>query len=127
MNGKSTAYGIVLAQFAAAIVLAAVAGGIWGPGAGYSALVGGLISAVSSLYFALHVFGVRASAARAALRSFYTAEVVKMAITVLLFVAAVVWLKVDFLPLIVAYALTLLVYWFALLLSAPPVTKANQA
>lgn len=127
MNGKSTAYRIVLAQFAAAIVLAAAVGGIWGPGAGYSALVGGLISAVTSLYFALHVFGVRASAPRAVLRSFYTAEAVKMAITVLLFVAAVVWLKVDFLPLIVAYALTLLVYWFALLLSAPPFTKANQA
>jgi ATP synthase protein I len=126
MNWKSTAYRIVLAQFATALVLAAAAGGIWGSRAGYSALVGGLISAMASLYFALHVFGVRATAARAVVRSFYAAEVVKMAITVLLFVAAVVWLKVDFLPLIVAYALTLLVYWFALL-SAPPVTKANQA
>jgi ATP synthase protein I len=126
MNGKSTAYRIVLAQFAAALVLAVATGGIWGARAGYSALVGGLIAAVTSLYFALHVFGVRVSAARAVVRSFYTAEVVKMAITVLLFVAAVVWLKVDFLPLIVAYALTLLVYWFALLL-APPVPKANQA
>lgn len=126
MNGKSTAYRIVLAQFAAALVLAVATGGIWDARAGYSALVGGLIAAVTSLYFALQVFGVRVSAARAVLRSFYTAEVVKMAITVLLFVLAVVWLKVDFLPLIVAYALTLLVYWFALLL-APPVAKANQA
>jgi ATP synthase protein I len=126
MNGKSTAYRIVLAQLAAALVVAAAIGGLWGARAGYSALVGGLISTVTSLYFALHVFGVRASAARVVVRSFYTAEVVKMAITALLFLAAVVWLKVDFLPLIVAYALTLLVYWFALL-SAPPAAKANQA
>ena len=124
MNGKSTAYKIVVAQFAAALVLAVVAGGVWSFRVGYSALVGGLIAAVASLYFALHVFGVRTSAARVVVRSFYKAEVVKMVMTALLFLAAVFWLKADFLPLIVAYALTVLVYWFALL-SAPPLTKAH--
>lgn len=124
MNGKSTAYKIVLAQFAATLLLAVLAGGVWSARIGYSALVGGLIATLASLYFALHVFGVRANAARLVVRSFYRAEIVKMAVTALLFLAAVLWLKVEFLPLIVAYALTLLVYWFALL-SVAPMRKAD--
>lgn len=124
MNGKSTAYKIVLAQFGAALILAAAVGSAWGAHAAHSALAGGLIATVSSLFFALYVFGVRATAARVVVRRFYRAEVVKMIVTALLFLAAVSWLKVDFLPLIGAYALMLLVYWFALL-SAPPPTKAK--
>jgi ATP synthase protein I len=123
MNGKSTAYKIVLAQFVAAIIVAALGSGVWNLRVGYSALLGGLIATTASLYFALHVFGVRTASARRLVRSFYRAEIVKMAITALLFLAAVQWLKVDFLPLIVAYALTLLVYWFALV--AWPLREAN--
>jgi ATP synthase protein I len=84
--------------------------------AAYSASVGGVISAVASLYFAGRVFRHDSSTSPARiLRAFYVGEAVKMALTVGLFLVAIVVLKVDILFMLFAYIATLPVYWFALL------------
>jgi ATP synthase protein I len=84
--------------------------------AAYSAGIGGGISIIVTAYFARQVFslGAGASAARIA-RMFYIGEVIKIALTAVLFGVAIVWLDVSFLPLFLTYAATLLAYWLVLL------------
>lgn len=84
--------------------------------AAYSAVVGGGISIIATLYFARQVFLLRpgAPAAKIAQR-FYAGEVVKLLLTAALFLAAIAWLHVTFLPLFLTYTATLLAYWLALL------------
>lgn len=83
--------------------------------AAYSALIGGGISAVVTLYFASKVFsvGVGAPAGKIA-RAFYAGEVVKLLLTVALLSGALFWLDVSPLPLLLAYIAALLAYWLAL-------------
>lgn len=119
MNGKSTAYGIVLTQFGMALV-AGMAAWLWsGLPAGLAALTGGLINTVASLTVALLVFrgGVRPAGEIA--KSFYVAEAVKILLTAVLLLLAMTVLDLAFLPLAAGFALTLLAYWLALLPAGP--------
>jgi len=99
-----------------ALVLALVCAAVWGWFTAGAVLIGATIAVVSNLYMAVRIFG--GSAVRPAeqvLRRFYSAEAMKIAITVGLFALAVGVFRVAFLPLIVGYSLTLMVYWLALL------------
>ncbi|HXH04656.1 MAG TPA: ATP synthase subunit I [Candidatus Competibacteraceae bacterium] len=100
-----------------AITMLAVALSFWLGGlyAAWSAAMGGGINIIVTAYFASRVFSVGpgASAARVA-RAFYVGEVVKLVLTALLFTLALVWLKAQFLPLILTYMATLLAYWLVL-------------
>ncbi len=51
---------------------------------------------------------------QAVARAFYVGEVSKMLLTAILFFIAIVWVDAAFLPLLVTYALTLMVYWMVL-------------
>lgn len=83
--------------------------------AAYSALIGGGISAVVTLYFASKVFSVGAGAPAGKIaRAFYAGEVVKLLLTVALLSGALFWLDVSPLPLLLAYIAALLAYWLAL-------------
>jgi ATP synthase protein I len=116
MGYKSTAYNIVLAQSGMALGLAVVSAAAWGWSTAGAALTGAAIGVVTNLYMALRVFGggvVRP--AHRALQRFYSAEAVKVAMTVGLFALAIGVFRVAFLPLIIGYSLTLMVYWLALL------------
>lgn len=94
------------------------------PRSGYSALAGGLISAVSSSYLAGRILGFDGTTPPARmLRAFYVGEVVKIVMTMALFILAIVLLKVDALFMLLAYVLTLPVYWFALLAPGPRIEK----
>lgn len=119
MNGKSTAYGIVLTQLGMAFV-AGLAAWFWsGRSAGAAALAGGLINAVASLTVAILVFrgGVRPAGEIA--KSFYVAEAVKILLTAVLLLLALTVFGLAFLPLAAGFALTLLAYWLALLPAGP--------
>jgi ATP synthase protein I len=116
MGYKSTAYNIVLAQTGMALGLAVVCAVAWGWSTAGAALTGAAIGVVTNLYMALRVFGGGAvRPAHQALQRFYSAEAVKVAMTVGLFALAIGVFRVAFLPLIVGYSLTLMVYWLALL------------
>ncbi len=86
-----------------------------GSEAGWSALVGGGIGILSTAWFALRVFAGGKKDTRSVVRRFYIAETQKIVLTVLLFVAVIVWLEVSFLAVFGTYVLTLLAFWFALL------------
>lgn len=116
MGYKSTAYNIVLAQTGIALALAVVCMAAWGWATAGAALAGAAIGVVTNLYMAVRIFGDGAvRPAQQTLQRFYSAEAVKIAMTVGLFALAIGVFRVAFLPLIVGYSLTLMVYWLALL------------
>lgn len=86
--------------------------------AAWSAAVGGGIGIVTTACFAYWVFapGVGVPAKRVLAR-FVVGEIVKILLTVALFAAAIVWLEAAFLPMLGAFAATLLAYWLVLPLS----------
>jgi ATP synthase protein I len=116
MGYKSIAYYVVLAQTGIALVLALVCTAIWGWSTASAALIGAAIGVVTSLQMAVWVFrGKAEQSAKQVILRFYSAEAVKLAMTVGLFAFTVGVLGVAFLPLIVGYSLTLVAYWLALL------------
>lgn len=126
MTGKSTAYRIVAAQLGVSVLVAGVILAIWGMSLGLAALVGGLIGAGANLAFALIAFRGGVQGARPVLRRFYLAEGAKFVVTAIAFLLAIVWAQLAPPPLLAGYALTLLVYWLALLPTVPTV-KVNRA
>lgn len=99
-----------------ALALAVVCAAAWGWSTAGAALTGATIAVVTNLYMAVRIFGGGAvRPAQQALQRFYAAEAVKLAMTVGLFALAIGVFRVEFLPLIVGYSLTLMVYWLALL------------
>lgn len=113
-DGRRVAFRIAASQFAITGAFAAGFGLALGLQAGKSALVGGLVNALANLYLARRVFGGDTSP-RAILRNLFVGEFVKIALTVALFVLALMTLDLAFLPLFVTYAATLFAFWIALL------------
>ncbi|MCP5153459.1 MAG: ATP synthase subunit I [Ectothiorhodospiraceae bacterium] len=109
------AYRIVGAQLLVASSLAGVAWPWLGFGVARSVLVGGLICVAGSAYLAMRVLGRRAGRSpRTMVRGFYAGEAMKILLTASMFAAAIVFLRVDVLAMLVAYMVTSAVYWFAL-------------
>lgn len=86
-----------------------------GFGAAKAAGAGGVIAALLTFYAGLKTFGVSGADATALVRNFYRAQARKFALAVVLFGVAVQLFGNNFAPLIVTFAVTLSVYWFALL------------
>jgi ATP synthase protein I len=117
---KYAAYKIVVAQFLITIVIAAIVLIAAGVTPAYSALSGGMISVVASLYLAGRLFSQEGIAPAAkVLRAFYFGEALKILLTIGLFVFVILVFQVDVLYAVMAYMATLPVYWFALLTSGP--------
>ncbi len=94
-----------------------VAGAAWiaGSAAALSALAGGVIGTVTGLYQAVRLFRTDASQyPEAFMGTVYAGEAVKILLTAALFIFAIKALRADFLPLILGYIATLVVYWAAL-------------
>lgn len=115
MNGKSTAYRIALAQLAATVLVSALLLALQGRATGIAAAVGGCVGVVNNLFFAWRVFAGGVLPAQTVLRRFYLAEVVKIFLTAALFLAALMVLKLPFLPLLIGYGATLAAHWLSLL------------
>ncbi|MCK9384883.1 MAG: ATP synthase subunit I [Nevskia sp.] len=85
------------------------------PKAGLAAGSGGGIAALLTLYAGLKTFGVRVDDPQVAVRNFYRAQMRKLLLAVVLFAVAVKLFGNNFVPLIATFAVSLSVYWFALL------------
>jgi ATP synthase protein I len=117
-GARRAAMKLVLAQFAATLIIAVSFSIGSGAPAGASALIGGGIGAAASLAMALIMFRSASGAdPQRIVRSAYRGELVKLALTVLLIVAALKWVDLAVLPFFVAYAATFVVYWVALVKS----------
>ncbi len=80
-------------------------------------LVGGGVSALGSLVFALSVFAAPTTNSRVVLRRMFRGEALKMALVAVLFYLAITVLRVKALPTMVGFVATLVVFWVALLRS----------
>lgn len=89
-----------------------VCGSIWGSHAAMSAVVGGAIYIVPNLIFAWCAFAFAgARQARSVVMSLYFGEVVKLVLTIVLFVIALAWMKLDILSLYLAFGVALAAQW----------------
>ncbi|HHW78179.1 MAG TPA: F0F1 ATP synthase assembly protein I [Xanthomonadaceae bacterium] len=115
MGAKQIIRKITAIQLLLTLLVAAAAFVVSGFQAAYSALIGGGISTLVTLYFASKVFSVRiGSPAAKVARAFYVGEVVKLLLTVVLLSGALIWFDVSPLPLLLAYMAALMAYWLAL-------------
>ncbi len=123
---KVTAYCIVAAQIVTGLSLAGGLLIITGQHAAYSALAGCAIGVVPSFYLVRRVFNVAEELAPVKmLMAFYIAEAIKIALTVALFLIAIIVLDIHILFLFGGYLATILVYWFGLLLPEPTVSNSR--
>ena len=101
-------------------LVAAAAGWLSGSESALSAGTGGGIGVVAGLYQALRMFRINGARSPAnIMRGVYIGEALKIALTVALMIAAIRILQVEFLPFIVGYIGTYVVYWAALKTSFP--------
>ena len=115
MGAKQVTRKIIAIQLLVTLLIAMISLLLSDVHAAYSAVVGGGISTIVTLYFASKVFSARIGSPAAKIaRAFYIGEVVKLLLTILLFSIALLWLHVSPLPLLLAYMAALLAYWLAL-------------
>ena len=115
MGAKQVTRTITIIQLLVTLLVAAVSLVSDGVRSACSALVGGGISTLVSLYFARQIFSVRIGSPAAKIaQAFYVGEVVKLLLTVALLSIALRWLDVSPLPLLLAYIAALMAYWLAL-------------
>ena len=128
-QARRLAGSVVLGQVVVTVVAAILCFAVWGRVCGLSALMGGGISVISSAMLVLIGFSAAAGAApETVARRFYIGEGLKLAVTVALFVAVFLSMKVSFPALFGTYIATLFVYWIALANALPPLTgTANTA
>lgn len=126
LKARRLALGIVVGQLG--ITLSISAGGlvVGGPRAGVSALLGGGIGTLASLYMVVSMFRPGASTEPEKIISrVYRGEFYKLVITAGLFSLVLLSIDVSFGPMLGGFAATLLVYWFALLRS-PDLTPSKK-
>ncbi len=115
LNARKLALGIVFGQVGIALLVSAAGWLLGGPRAFVSALVGGGIGTLASLYMVLSTFRLNANAEPAEiLRRVYRAEFYKFVITIGLFSLVLLNMDVSFGPMLGGFAATLTVYWAAL-------------
>jgi ATP synthase protein I len=128
-QARRLAGSVVLGQVVVTVVAAIICFAVWGRTPGLSALAGGGISVFASAVLAIIGFSAPAGAAPEKIaRSFYVGEATKLAVTVALFAAVFVTMKVSAPALFGTYIATLFVYWIALANALPPLAgTANPA
>jgi ATP synthase protein I len=103
-------------QMVVTLVAALLAGSVQGVHAATSALLGGSISVISGYAYAWRALRTSDGTPRRAFRAQVAGEGYKFALTLLLFAAVFKnYAQVEALPLFLAYASTIVVYWLALL------------
>lgn len=114
----------VLRVCAYQFVLAATVAVAWCAVAGLDAVPALLLGGVIAIVPSLAQGGLMALLSgnpdpRSALATFYAGFMMKLVLTILLFIVAIALLRVDFTPLITAYLAALAGYWIALLRVTP--------
>ena len=104
-------------QFLSTLIFAVVVAFFWGQSHGFSALLGGLICASANLFFSGKLFFFKnknSQNPKKNLQYFYRSESLKIALTITMFTLVFILVKIEFLPLIVAYSLASLLNWLCL-------------
>jgi ATP synthase protein I len=118
-EARRSAFRVVGWQCLAALLAGAVgllAGGVL---AGEAALIGGLIATAAQLVVTLRVFGGTVERdPRRFLARLILGEALKFAVTIAMFIVALVILKTAFLPLILGYLAGFAAYWFGYMRSS---------
>jgi ATP synthase protein I len=114
---RPLAYRVLLAQVVAGAVVTLIALAIYGRAAGLSALIGASTGVIANLYMTFMALRP-ARTPQGALGRLYFGQLVKVAITVGLFLAAVRFTHVVWPALLIAYAATLVVFWWVPYVSA---------
>ena len=114
-NISKPVYKVVALQLIIAVSFAVLVGNLGEAHKGWSAAYGGAIAVIGSLMYAMLVAS-GSSDANKAFRTHIVAEMVKIFITVVLFVLALVLFQsAAWLWLILGFAVATLAYWFSLL------------
>ena len=118
LKARRAALSIVVVQFGVTLLISVAGLLIGGPRTGISAFMGGGIGTLTSLCMAVSIFRQGADAEpEKILKRVYRGEFLKLAMTVGLFGLVLKNIDVSFVPMIGCFAVTLLVYWVALLRS----------
>ncbi|WP_058534287.1 F0F1 ATP synthase subunit I [Legionella saoudiensis] len=127
MNKQLSKRGIVrlwLVQLGITLVLAAICALAYGTNAATSALLGGMVCVIPNAYFARKLFKYQgARSAKKIVNSFYKGEAIKIILSIMLFTAVFVWVKITPLAFFASYILILMTHWFAPLII---VNKQNR-
>lgn len=102
---------ILLAQAAVTVIVAVASYFGWGARSGISALAGGVTGLLANVFMTLSALRPTASAS-GALGRLLLGQFMKVAVTVVLFVVAARTGKIHWPAMLVAYAATLIVFWF---------------
>ncbi len=114
-NIAKPVYKVVALQLIIAVLFSVVVGGMGDAHKGWSSAYGGAVAVIGSLMYAMLVAS-GSNDANKAFRAHLRAEMVKIFITVVLFVLALVLFQsAAWLWLILGFAVTTLAYWFSLL------------
>ncbi|OGT30038.1 MAG: hypothetical protein A3E87_09920 [Gammaproteobacteria bacterium RIFCSPHIGHO2_12_FULL_35_23] len=113
-NPKQLVYRIIYVQLLLTVLMAAIIWTIKDFKAAYSALVAGAICALANWYFVWRVFRYQgAREAKKFVIAFCLGEIMKLIILSLLFVLAVIYLKVAVGPFLISFIINIMIYWFA--------------
>ena len=111
---KKLVYWVIYAQMSLTIIVSAILWWVLDLQAAYSALIAGVICALANWYFTWRVFrhwGARA--AKQFMIAFCVGEVMKLIILAVLFVLAIMFLRITFGPFLISFIINLMIYWFA--------------
>ncbi len=118
LKARRAALSIVGVQFGVTLLISVAGLLIGGPRTGISAFMGGGIGTLTSLCMAVSIFRQGADAEpEKILKRVYRGEFLKLVMTVVLFGLVLKNIDVSFVPMLGCFAVTLLVYWVALLRS----------
>jgi len=96
------------------LLISGVSAFLSGTRAAGSALLGGMVYLIPNALFAIKLFKYQgARAARQIVNSFYKGEAIKIGLSMLLFTAVFMWVKIIPLAFFSAYILVLMTHWFA--------------
>lgn len=117
MNKQLNKRGIVrlwLVQLCTTLVFAVLCAVVSGTNAAISALLGGVVCVIPNIYFARKLFKYQgARSAKQIVNSFYKGEAAKILLSVFLFTAVFMWVKITPLAFFTAYIMILMTHWFA--------------
>ena len=83
---------------------------------GLSAVLGGMAAFIPNLGFSLWVYKSKGLNAKKMVNSFYVGEMIKLFLTIALFVTIFQFPNIHILPMLASYVAALSVFWFALLM-----------
>lgn len=113
-----------LVQISTTLALAMFCALLFGVQAASSALLGGVVCIVPNAFFARKLFKYQgARSAKQIVNSFYKGEALKIILSMMLFTAVFLWVKITPLAFFASYIIILMTHWFAPLII---VNKQNR-